>query len=168
MPPIAPVPSHNSHSWWESTPMAPSTSPPHQQAAATSPVLRGPERSAQPPQSAAEEPRKMKNRMGITCRSATCQSQVLVNRRPISPTSAAHLTGAVIPSALVRGKVNTEKPYAIPMHRWIASVQGGTSQRLNPGRAIVRSRARNPGPVSTSVVDMWLPLQPDDAAEHTG
>src|ERR1700712_2944545 len=33
----------------------------------------------------------------------------------------------------------------MPMHRWIASAAGGTSQRLKPGPAIVRSFDRNPG-----------------------
>jgi hypothetical protein len=31
------------------------------------------------------------------------------------------------------------------MHKWIANAAGGTSQRLNLGPAIVRSRAKNPG-----------------------
>ncbi len=107
---MAPVPSHSSHSWCERTPTAPRTSPPHQHTAATTPVLRGPERSAQPPNSAAEEPRKTKNRIGITCRSDTCQSQVVVTSRPASPRSAGHFVEVVIPIALVSGNVNTEKP----------------------------------------------------------
>ena len=44
----------------------------------------------------------------------------------------------------------------MPMHRWMASAAGGTSQRLNPAPAIVRSRARKPGVVRTSAVDMSL------------
>lgn len=35
--------------------------PPHQQRAATNPALRGPDRSSQPPQTAAEDPRNIKN-----------------------------------------------------------------------------------------------------------
>ena len=33
----------------------------------------------------------------------------------------------------------------MPMQRWIASAAGGTSQRLNPGLAMMRSRERSPG-----------------------
>ena len=42
------------------------------------------------------------------------------------------------------GNQNTEKPYAMPMHRWMASAAGGTSQRLNPGPAMMRSLSRIP------------------------
>ena len=38
------------------------------------------------------------------------------------------------------GSQNTLKPYAIPIDRWIARAAGGTSQRLNPGPATIRSR----------------------------
>src|ERR1700722_5652473 len=47
-----------------------------------------------------------------------------------------------------RGSQKTEKPYAMPMHRCIASAHGGTSQRLKPGRATVRARASSPEVVS--------------------
>ncbi len=63
MPPIRPAPSHSSHSWWMITPTAPSTMPPAQQKAATTPALRGPARSSQPPQMAAAEPSTTKNRL---------------------------------------------------------------------------------------------------------
>src|SRR4051812_27495569 len=43
----------------------------------------------------------------------------------------------------------------MPMHRWIARAAGGTSQRLNLGPAIVRSRARNPAAVLPA---MYFPL----------
>src|SRR5208282_4402335 len=32
----------------------------------------------------------------------------------------------------------------MPIHRWIASAAGGTSQRLNPGPAMIRSRSKKP------------------------
>src|SRR5262245_49133073 len=32
----------------------------------------------------------------------------------------------------------------MPMHRWIARAAGGTSQRLNPGPAMIRDRSRIP------------------------
>jgi hypothetical protein len=56
--------------------------------------------------------------------------------------SAGHAMGLLMPSALVSGNQNTEKPYAIPMHKWMHKAAGGTSQRLNPGRATMRSFAR--------------------------
>src|SRR6201991_1575857 len=34
----------------------------------------------------------------------------------------------------------------MPMHRWMQSAAGGTSQRLKPAVAIVRSRSRKPAP----------------------
>src|SRR4051812_16381890 len=34
------------------------------------------------------------------------------------------------------------------MHRWIASAAGGTSQRLKPGPAMMRSLSSRPGPES--------------------
>jgi hypothetical protein len=59
--------------------------------------------------------------------------------------SGAHATGAVMPIALDNGNQNTEKPYAMPMHKWMANAAGGTSQRLKPGLAMIRSLDRNPG-----------------------
>ena len=59
--------------------------------------------------------------------------------------SGAQATGAVTPRALDSGNQNTEKPYAMPMHRWMASAAGGTSQRLKPGLAMMRSLDRNAG-----------------------
>ena len=59
--------------------MAPSTRPPHQQHAATTPALRGPTRSSQPPQIAAETPSKTKNSVYIQPMLAMRQSQVVVN-----------------------------------------------------------------------------------------
>jgi hypothetical protein len=50
-----------------------------------------------------------------------------------------------MPTALDNGSQNTEKPYAMPMHRWIANAAGGTSQRLKPGLAIMRSLDKNAG-----------------------
>ena len=35
------------------------------------------------------------------------------------------------------------------MHRWIARAAGGTSQRLKPGRAMMRSFDRKPGALAT-------------------
>ena len=78
MPPMTPEPSHMSQSWCKMIPTAEMTNPPHQQNAATTPALRGPTRSTQPPQIAAEEPRKMKKSIYIGARSTTRQSQLVV------------------------------------------------------------------------------------------
>src|SRR5882672_1536959 len=39
----------------------------------------------------------------------------------------------------------------MPMHRWMQSAAGGTSQRLKPAVAIVRSLSRNPAPAPDTV-----------------
>src|SRR3954447_8042136 len=44
----------------------------------------------------------------------------------------------------------------MPIHRWMASAAGGTSQRLKAGPATVRSFVKKPGNVATD--DMGLPL----------
>ena len=44
---------------------------------------------------------------------------------------------SLIPIALDNGNQNTEKPYAIPIHKWIAKAVGGIYQRLNLRPAIV-------------------------------
>src|SRR3954451_1737550 len=44
----------------------------------------------------------------------------------------------------------------MPIHRWMASAAGGTSQRLKAGPATVRSLVKKPGNVATD--DMGLPL----------
>src|SRR5215216_3905031 len=103
--------------------------PPDQQKAATTPAFRGPTRSSQAPKSAAEEPRKTKKRVNI-------QPRVLIFQSPGA--------GWVMPIARLNGSQNTLKPYAIPIDRWIARAAGGTSQRLNPGPATIRSFESNP------------------------
>src|SRR5437870_4326681 len=98
--------------------------PPPQQHAATKPALRGPSRSTQAPNSAADDPRNTKNSVYIAPSVRTDQSP-----------------GAdfVIPMARLSGSQNTLNPYAMPIDKWTASAAGGTSQRLNDGEAIVRA-----------------------------
>src|SRR5690242_7881517 len=124
-------------------PSAPSTSPPAQQHAATTPALRGPTRSSQPPQIAAETPSSTKNSVYIQPMLEIRQSQLVVNSSSISVRSG-QVFAAVTPSARDSGSQNTENPYAMPMQRWMQSAAGGTSQRLKPGLAIMRSRSRMP------------------------
>ncbi len=64
--------------------------------------------------------------------------------------SFGHATDCVMPMAFDSGSQNTENPYAMPMHRWIASAAGGTSHRLKRGPATIRSRERKPGRGSTT------------------
>src|SRR5580658_3373024 len=125
--------------------MAPSTRPPAQQKAATTPALRGPTRSSQPPQIAAATPSTTKNSVNIQPMLATRQLQVVVNSSLSSemPLQASAGAPAIAPDS---GNQNTLKPYAMPMHRWMHSAAGGTSQRLNPAFATVRSRSSRPAP----------------------
>src|SRR5258708_1873198 len=97
-------------------PIAPSTRPPHQHSAETTPALREPERSSQPPQIAAETPSSTKNSVYIQPMLATRQSQVVVNSSCASVMSGQAL-GAVTPSARDNGSQNTEKPYAMALQR---------------------------------------------------
>ena len=85
--------------------MAPSSSPPHQQIVATTPALRGPARSSQPPQRAAATPRTTKNKVYIHPRLATRQLQEVVN----SSVAMSVQTGAF---GMMRdnGSQNTLKP----------------------------------------------------------
>src|SRR5438105_15273372 len=98
------------------------TSPPHQHWAATRPALRGPARPSQPPQTAADEPRKTKNSVNIQPRSNCVQSQSVANsawavmpslpeKVVASPGQAIGL-GAPVAAATIRpsGTQNTEKP----------------------------------------------------------
>src|SRR3954453_23118665 len=109
-------------------PMAPSTRPPDQHNAATKPALRGPARSSQPPQIAAETPRNTKNKVYIQPILATRQSQVVVNSSWKSDISGQAF-GAVSPMARDSGSQNTLEPDAMPMHRGMRGAAGGTSQR---------------------------------------
>src|SRR5208283_4486573 len=110
-------------------------SPPAQQQAATAPALRGPTRSSQPPQIAADTPSRTKKSVNIQPMLAMRQSQVVVNNSWTSVMSGQVLA-AVIPSARDSGSQNTLNPYAMPMQRWMQSAAAGTSQRLKPALAM--------------------------------
>src|SRR5476651_2259586 len=110
MPPITPEPSHISQSWCVWTPTAPISRPPHQQRAATTPALRGPTRSSQPPQMAAAEPRITKNRVNIQSRLLIFQSQLDANSSPKSDMSAGHAFDLLMPIERDSGIQNTLKP----------------------------------------------------------
>src|SRR4029079_1152269 len=108
-------------------PKAETKNPPAHRHAATAPDFRGPSRSTHVPNKAADEPRK------------TIAS---VNVHPSVVTFQSPGADCVTPRARVRGSQNTLKPYAIPIDRCVASAAGGTSHRLNPGGATMRSRER--------------------------
>ncbi len=116
MPPSTPVPSHTIHNWCVFTPTAPSAMPPHQQTAATTPALRGPTRSSQPPQIAAAMPRNAMNSVNVKLTDGTDQLHVVVNRSVVQLASFGQDPSGVA-SSFVIGNQNTEKPYAMPMHR---------------------------------------------------
>src|SRR5512138_1626208 len=109
MPPIAPEPSHISHSWCVLTPTAEITRPTHQHSADATPALRGPARSSQPPNSAADRPRNTKNSVYITVTSVTLQSQLVVVSASSNDMSL-HTVDLVIPIARDSGSQNTLKP----------------------------------------------------------
>lgn len=110
MPPITPEPRIISQNWCKWMPSAETSMPPHQQTADTTPALRGPARSSQPPQVAAEMPSSTKNRVYIQPSVEIFQSQVVVNSSWKKPTSGPHLMASLMPSALDSGNQNTEKP----------------------------------------------------------
>src|SRR5262245_43122311 len=126
---MTPEPSHSSQTWCSATPSAEMKNPPPQHSAATTPALRGPSRSTHAPNSAADEP-------SITKNSVYIHPSVLIFQ-----SSGAD---AVMPTARLSGSQNTLKPYAMPIERWMASAAGGTSHRLNPGGAIMRSLDSSP------------------------
>src|SRR5262249_35759538 len=115
MPPMTPEPSHRSQIWWRIPPPAAITRPPHQQIADTTPALRGPTLSSQPPMSAAAEPRKTKNSVYVQPNMEIFQSQEVAVITCVKVMSFGQATDVVIPTALDNGSQNTEKPYAIPM-----------------------------------------------------
>ena len=110
MPPSTPVPSQRIQSWCRWMPSAPSTNPPAQQQAETRPALRGPTRSSQPPQIAADKPRKKMNRVNTQFSSLTFQSQLVVNSAFSNPASGAQARGLSMPMARDSGSQNTLNP----------------------------------------------------------
>jgi hypothetical protein len=84
-------------------------SPPAQHTAATTPALRGPTRSSQPPQIAAETPSNTKNSVNIQPMLAMRQSHVVVNSS-CSSVMSGHAFGALSPTARDSGSQNTLKP----------------------------------------------------------
>src|SRR5574343_956405 len=109
MPPRTPEPSHISQIWCSLIPIAEMTRPPHQHSAETTPALRGPTRSSQPPQMAAEEPRNTKKRVYIQPSVEIFQSQFEAKSSVNRLMSAGHASGCVMPMARESGSQNTEK-----------------------------------------------------------
>src|SRR5947209_5050435 len=113
MPPITPEPRIIIQNWCMEMPSAEISMPPHQHTAATTPALRGPARSSQPPQRAAAQPRNTKNRVYIQPSVAMLQSQCVANSSPKKPTpwlAQDGVPGAPVASAFDSGSQNTEKP----------------------------------------------------------
>src|SRR5579859_1397197 len=107
--------------------MPPMTNPPPQHSAEMKPALSGPACSNQPPQIAAEMPSMAMKVSKICVTAGTVQLHDPANscaKKPMLPQLAAP------GSSLLIGNQNTEKPYAIPIHRWMAKAAGGTNHRL--------------------------------------
>src|SRR5215813_7988541 len=102
-------------SWCHQTPNAEIIKPPQKQRAAVNIVLRGPTRSTQRPNTAADTPRKKIARLKIHASDGCDQSP------------GADL---VTPMIFVRGNLKTLNAYTCPIERWTASAAGGKSQRL--------------------------------------
>src|ERR1700750_566822 len=109
MPPITPEPTTISQNWCIEMPSAEINMPPHQHSAATTPALRGPARSSQPPHTAAATPSTTKNSVYIQPRLAMRQSQVVVNSSPQRERSG-HVLVCVSPIERDSGNQNTLKP----------------------------------------------------------
>src|ERR1700722_4968186 len=92
--------------------------------------LRGPTRSTQRPNTAADEPRT---------------TMAMEKIQPTSFRSQSPCADAFSPMSLVNGRLNVEKAYAWPIERCTAKAAGGTKKRLNPGGATVLSRSKNDG-----------------------
>ena len=122
--------------------------PPPQQIAATKPALRGPARSSQPPQIAAETPNATKNSVNIHPMLATFQSQVVVNSSCTRDMSGQAL-GAVSPIARDNGSQNTREAVshadtqmnAKCRRRHQPAIEAGFGYRM---RAIENSPRRRP------------------------
>src|SRR6516225_9435834 len=92
MPPITPEPRIIIHSWCIEMPMAENTMPPHQHNAATTPALRGPTCSSQPPHTAAAQPRNTKNSVYIQPSVEIFQSHEVVKSSATKLMSAGQAT----------------------------------------------------------------------------
>src|SRR5258707_6436483 len=116
------------HSWCRRMPTAESRNPPEKHSAATNIDLRGPTRSTQRQNRAAEAPRNTMARE---------------KTQPISFKFQSCGEDCVNPISFVSGRLKVEKAYAWPMERCTARAAGGTKKRLKPGPAMVLSRSKN-------------------------
>jgi hypothetical protein len=78
--------------------------------AETTPALRGPACSSQPPNSAVARPRKTKNRVNIQPSIEIFQSQVVDVISAKKPILAGQAIDSLMPIAFDSGSQNTEKP----------------------------------------------------------
>ena len=89
--------------------MPPTTSPPPQHNAAISPARRGPARSSQPPQIAAEMPSNAMNVSKMWVSAGTVQLHVVVNNSS-KKLCAAHAVASAFGTSRDIGSQNTENP----------------------------------------------------------
>ncbi len=109
MPPMTPSPSQITQSWWINMPTPEMMNPPPQHSAATTPALRGPARSSQPPNTAADRPRKTMPIVKMIRRLVTGQSHDVVNS-DCTMVMSGQATGLVMPIACAMGSQNTLRP----------------------------------------------------------
>src|SRR5579884_949532 len=108
------------------------TRPPQNSSAAANIDIRGPTRSTHFPANAAARPRKMIAMLKI-------QVTLAIDQSPGVSEIAFEVAGGhaccMLHNSCASGLLKTLHAYAWPMQRWMQSAAGGTSHRLNPGRA---------------------------------
>ena len=107
---MTPEPSQRSQIWCRWMPSAEIMNPPAQQKAATTPAFLGPACSSHRPKTAAEEPRKTKNRVYIQPRVLICQSQLVATIRWKKLMASGQGTGSEMPTARLSGSQKTLNP----------------------------------------------------------
>src|SRR4051812_12879055 len=128
MPPNTPYPNSNTGKLCRETPAAATTNPPPKHTADANIAARGPTRSSQAPNVAAESPRK---------------TIATLNTQPIVLSFQFPDAVSLPPTRRANGRLNTLNAYACPIDKWMASAAGGTSQREYSGPATECARSRN-------------------------
>src|SRR5258708_26033934 len=116
------------HNWCRGLQTAERRNPTEKHRAATNIDLRGPTRSTQRPNMAAEAPRNTMARE---------------KTQPISFKFQSCGTDWVNPISFVSGRLKVEKAYAWPMERCTARAAGGSKKRLKPSSGMVVARWEN-------------------------
>ena len=110
--------------------MEPNKKPPPHNVAAMQPTNRGPTSSNHFPAIAADRPKHTIDveKIGTTA----CNDQSLALEQ-------------ITPSSLVKGSLNNDHAYTLPMDKCVPIAAGGTNQRLNDGDATIDSLNKDAG-----------------------